>query len=158
MKTSVIIALLLLSLPVSNIEAAEKKTASSADQAASVAYISQKEASWAAQSVTNDDLLLREIIAEDYIGVSSSSKVMRKSDQIAEAVDGQKGPSDFLSNKLDYVDVHFFGKDLAVAQGAESWELRSGEHGRYIWTDTWLRRKGRWQIIASQDTRLPPSK
>ena len=24
-----------------------------------------------------------------------------------------------------------------------------------VWTDTWLRRNGQWQIIAAQDTILP---
>ncbi len=116
-------------------------------------YIKQKEAEWAEQSVTNDDGLLRRLLADDYIGVSSSAQVETKKQQIEEALAAQKQPSEFASNKVDYVDVHFFGDDLAVAQGQESWILTNGEHGRYIWTDTWLRRKGQWQIIASQDTR-----
>lgn len=120
-------------------------------------YIKQKEAEWAEQSVSNDDGLLRRLLADDYIGVSSSSQVENKTQQIEEALAAQKQPSDFLSNKVDYVDVHFFSDSLAVAQGQESWTLRSGERGRYIWTDTWLRRNGQWQIIASQDTKIPPA-
>ena len=118
-------------------------------------FIKEMEAAWAEQSVSNDDKILRKILADDYIGVSSSSKVVRKADQVAEAVAAQKMPSDFISNKLDYVDVQFFSDELAVAQGRESWKLRNGEQGQYIWVDTWLKRKGRWQIIASQDTKLP---
>ena len=30
-------------------------------------------------------------------------------------------------------------------------ERRSGEPGRFAWTDTWLRRNGRWQIVAAED-------
>jgi hypothetical protein len=117
-------------------------------------FIKAMEAAWAEQSVSNDDKILSKILADDYIGVSSENKVMNKAQQIGEAVDAQKKPSEFLSNKVDYVDVHFFSDSLAVAQGRESWKLTHGESGRYIWVDTWLKRKGQWQIIASQDTKL----
>ena len=25
------------------------------------------------------------------------------------------------------------------------------ERGRFVWTDTWLQRNGRWQIVAAED-------
>ena len=116
---------------------------------AAKAYIEKSEARWAEQSVTNDMSVIREIIADDYIGVSSASTVETKEQQLKETSD------DFVSNKIDYVDVHFFSDSLAVAQGKENWEKKGGKLGSYIWTDTWLCRKGRWQIVASQDTPLP---
>jgi len=112
-------------------------------------YIKQSEARWAEQSVTNDMSVIREIIADDYIGVSSASAVMTKDLILKDISNG------FVSNRIDYVDVHFFSDSLAVAQGKENWELTGGTLGSYIWTDTWLCRQGRWQIIASQDTPLP---
>jgi hypothetical protein len=112
-------------------------------------YIKQSEARWAEQSVTNDMSVIREIIADDYVGVSSASRVVTKEMMLKDVSD------DFVSNKIGYVDIHFFSDSLAVAQGKENWELKGGRLGSYIWTDTWLCRKGRWQIIASQDTPLP---
>ena len=56
-----------------------------------------------------------------------------------------------------------YGKDeaietdtIAVAYGDES-SLRKNEAGEekkncLAWTDTWLRRKGKWQIVAAQNT------
>lgn len=128
-------------------------SAQAADKCASrqqaKAYIEKSEARWAEQSVTNDMSVIREIIADDYIGVSSSSKVVDKAALLKDVSE------DFVSNRLDYADIHFFSDRLAVAQGKENWEMK-GEHlGSYIWTDTWLCRDGRWQIIASQDTSLP---
>jgi hypothetical protein len=40
-----------------------------------------------------------------------------------------------------------------VAQGSESWEKRKGEphYGGFVWTDTWIRRNGQWQIVAAED-------
>jgi hypothetical protein len=59
---------------------------------------------------------------------------------------------------LDEASVRFFGSDVAVVYGAESKtvELADGKQERrcLVWTDTWLRRKGKWQIIAVQDNRI----
>jgi hypothetical protein len=48
--------------------------------------------------------------------------------------------------------VRFYG-DTAVAQGNESWvrRVREPRRGRFVWTDTWIRRNGRWQIVAAED-------
>ena len=137
-------ALLALASVACSAQAAEKCPS----REAAKAYIEKSEARWAEQSVTNDMAVIQEIIADDYIGVSSSSKVMTKDLILKDISDG------FLSNKLEYADIHFFSDSLAVAQGKENWEMKNG-NGSYIWTDTWLCRKGRWQIIASQDTPLP---
>ncbi len=62
------------------------------------------------------------------------------------------------SGKLDEADVRYFGQDIAVIYGAESKtvELEDKKHERrcLVWTDTWLRRNGKWQIIAVQDNRI----
>jgi hypothetical protein len=57
------------------------------------------------------------------------------------------------------VKVRFFG-DTAVAQGSESWERRTGKPrlGRFVWTDTWVRRNGHWQIVAAEDLIIPEPK
>jgi hypothetical protein len=59
---------------------------------------------------------------------------------------------------LDEADVRFFGSDIAVVYGAESKTvaLADGKQERrcLVWTDTWLRRKAKWQIIAVQDNRI----
>jgi hypothetical protein len=50
--------------------------------------------------------------------------------------------------------VRFYG-NTAVAQGSETWEKRNGERGRFVWTDTWIRRNGTWQILAAEDLIAP---
>jgi len=51
--------------------------------------------------------------------------------------------------------VHFFNDNLAVLYGSESREemdSKAVERTRsLVWTDTWLKRNGKWQIIAAQD-------
>src|ERR1700689_3284958 len=54
--------------------------------------------------------------------------------------------------------VRFFGLDLAIVYGSES-SIRKGKDGKdfkrsLVWTDTWLKRNGQWQIVAAQDMRM----
>ena len=60
----------------------------------------------------------------------------------------------FSSNELGEVVVRFYG-DVAIAQGSESWIRKSGERGRWVWMDTWLKRNGRWQVEAAEDLKAP---
>ena len=59
---------------------------------------------------------------------------------------------------LDEADVRFFGSEGAVVYGKESKTvaLADGKHERrcLVWKDSWLRRNGKWQIIAVQDNRI----
>jgi aminopeptidase C len=65
-------------------------------------------------------------------------------------------PKYFVSNHLNDVKVRFYA-DAAIAQGNESWRRHNGERGRFVWTDTWIRRNGRWQIVAAEDLIAPES-
>lgn len=47
------------------------------------------------------------------------------------------------------------GIDVDCVRGSETWEKRTGERGRAVWTDTWVRRDGHWQLVASQDIVVP---
>jgi hypothetical protein len=52
------------------------------------------------------------------------------------------------------VKIRFFGNNLAIAYGSES-RVKTSKDGKdsietLIWTDTWLKRNGRWQIIAGR--------
>ena len=113
-------------------------------------YIKSSEAAWAESVATNDASVVERILAEDCVWVLDG-RVVTKSQAIAEA---KSGPGDFLSNHLDYAHVRFFG-DTAVVQGSEIWTRKGGRKGRFVWTDTWLRRDGKWQIVAAEDVSVP---
>jgi hypothetical protein len=94
---------------------------------------------------------LQDVIADDYQGTATNGHRVKKADVIqtdTTALDREC--------TLGEVAAHFFGDDVAVLYGGES-SLRKDTAGIekkrcLIWTDTWLRRGGKWQIIASQDT------
>jgi hypothetical protein len=87
------------------------------------------------------------------IGVDPDGSHYDKTTAISETRFGAKG---YISNDLNEVKVRFYG-DAAVAQGSESWVRRTGspQRGRFVWTDTWIRRNGQWQIVAAEDPIAP---
>jgi ketosteroid isomerase-like protein len=122
------------------------------DHAKERAYIRQAESDWAESSVKKDVALLERILADDFVGVSHDGKRYSKADELKE---DRTQPSEYLSNHLTEVDIRFFG-DAAVAQGSEQWKKKDGTTGWYVWTDTWIRRRGKWQIVAAEDL-IPPA-
>ena len=114
-------------------------------------YILESERQWAESVATGDTSAIERILADDFIGVDPKGGLYNKQQMIA---DTRNAPKSFLSNRLNDVKVRFYG-NTAIAQGSETWEKRSGERGRFVWTDTWLQRNGRWQIVAAEDLIAP---
>lgn len=114
-------------------------------------YIIESERQWAESVATGDTSALKRILADDFIGVDPKGRFYDKAKMIAET---REAPKYFVSNHLNEVKVRFYG-DTAVAQGDETWERRSGERGRFVWTDTWVRRSGMWQMVAAEDLVAP---
>ena len=114
-------------------------------------YIVESERLWAESVATGDTSAIERILADDFIGVDPKGRLYTKQQMIG---DTPNAPKHFVSNRLNDVKVRFYGK-TAVAQGNETWEKHSGERGRFVWTDTWLQRNGRWQIVAAEDLIAP---
>jgi hypothetical protein len=131
----------------------EAPAAQRPSDAESEAYMRKAEEDWAALAVRNNPGVTERILADDYVGVNSDTVVRDKAKMIALA--SEKPSGEFVSSKLDYVDYRHFG-DTVIAQGAESLKRKSGAPDlRLIWTDVWMWRDGKWQIVASQDSVLP---
>jgi len=112
-------------------------------------YIKESERQWAESVASGDSSVVERILAEDFVGVDPDGGFYDKAKMVK---DTASAPKYFLSNHLNEVKVRFYG-DAAVAQGTESWVRRSGTpvHGRFVWTDTWIKRNGKWQIVAAED-------
>ena len=114
-------------------------------------YILDSERQWAESVATGETSAIERILADDFIGVDPKGRLYIKQQMIDET---RNAPKYFVSNRLNDVKVRFYG-NTAIAQGSETWEKRSGERGRFVWTDTWLQRNGRWQIVAAEDLIAP---
>lgn len=124
---------------------------SSYDQTRAEAEIRETERAWAQVAVTGDPTIIDRIFADDFLGVSPDGVQYSKREFIE---DTKANPLGFTSNELHEIKFRFFGNG-AVAQGDETFTRKSGEQGRFVWTDVLVRRDGRWQIVAAQDVVAP---
>ena len=115
-------------------------------------YIRESEKQWAEAVASGDSTVIQRILADDFIGVDTKGNQYNKQHEVHST---QDAPKYFKSNHLNDVKIRFYG-NAAVAQGSESWVKRSGDSGQFIWTDTWIYREGKWQIVAAEDL-IPPN-
>lgn len=110
------------------------------------------ERQWAETPSSHKIPVLERIFADDFLGTDPAGRRYTKAERIEHLRrSGVGGPS----NHLDEVRVRFFGENIAVLYGTESSTRRTTD-GRderlvFVWTDTWLRRNGRWQMVAAHD-------
>lgn len=122
-------------------------TANLPSRAETESYIRRSAEQWAA----SDAGAMAVFLADDYEGVASTGEVRNKTRQLELA----RQPSPYTGSRIDYVNFRHFGSTV-IAQGAET--LTRGDGGpdrRLIWTDIWMFRNGRWQVVASQDSVRP---
>jgi Domain of unknown function (DUF4440) len=120
---------------------------------ATVQWMIAQEKAWAEQSC-GKPWVLSELLATDFHGTSPKGTRYDRPTEVP-----TYDPATFHSDcRLLDADVRFFGDNVAVVYGSESSVaiLPDSKHERrcLVWTDTWLKRKGRWQIIAVQDARI----
>jgi ketosteroid isomerase-like protein len=110
-------------------------------------YITQSADDWAQAIAKGDTSTIARIMADDFRGVSSRGELYDKKTMIRQSIERK-----YLSKPEVYdVTIRFFGK-AAVAQGYETWtKLSDSTSTKSIWTDTWIYRNGKWQIVAAQD-------
>ena len=111
----------------------------------------QIERDWCAATVKKDATALARILADDYTSVGSRGTTSTKADELANL----KG-ADSTTNCVDSnIKVRIYG-DAAVVTGLGT---RSGtskgvtfKDRQILWTDTFIRKDGRWQCVATQGT------
>jgi ketosteroid isomerase-like protein len=115
-------------------------------------YIRQSEKGWAESVATGDSMIIVRILADDFVGVDPDGNHYTKKQMVKDTYDA---PKHFISNHLNDVKVRFYG-NTAVAQGDETWVRRKdSSSGRFVWTDTWVLRNDKWQIVAAEDLIAP---
>jgi uncharacterized protein (TIGR02246 family) len=124
---------------------------SSYDKAKAEAEIRDIEHAWAQVAVSGDPSVIEKIFADDFVGVAPDGQEYTKQGFIE---DTKAHPLGFTSINLDEMTVRLNG-NMAVAQGRETFTRKDGSRGRFVWTDVFERRDGRWQIIAAEDVLAP---
>ena len=117
-------------------------------------FMIDAERQWAEAACTHNKIA-QKILADDFQGTSPEGQRYTKSAEVSDTADRSNKAKDC---RLIDTKVRFFGDGLAMVYGSES-SVRQARDGSeqsrcLIWTDTWLKRNGNWQIIAAQDTRF----
>ena len=112
------------------------------------------ERQWAEAACTHNNIA-EKILADDFQSTSPEGKRYTKSQEVADTADVSQTARDC---RLIDAKVRFFGDDLAMVYGSErsARKTKDGpEESRcLIWTDTWLRRSGKWQNHRGEDTQF----
>ena len=112
------------------------------------------EDSWASSLVTRDFMAFNHLLAPGFVYTENDQLMDR--DAVIQSV--VAGPDTVTAAHNDSMVVHRYGSVTAVVTG---WLVVKGRNAsgaferRYRFTDTWVKRSGRWQIVAAQDYIAP---
>jgi ketosteroid isomerase-like protein len=111
----------------------------------------QLERDWCTALIKKDETLLRSILSDDYTSVSSRGTPSTKAGDLADL----KGSDGMTSCVDDNVKVRVYG-DVAIvtAHGRRSgiYKGASFKDREIYYTDTFVKKNGRWACVASQGT------
>jgi ketosteroid isomerase-like protein len=112
----------------------------------------QIERDWCTAMTKKDALLLGRILADDYTGVTNRGIVQTKADALSGLKDQKSGTEACVDKDLK---VRVYG-DAAVVTGlgtrSGTFEGQPFKDRQFLWTDTFVKKDGRWQCVASQGT------
>ena len=122
-------------------------------QTGAAAQLLGLEDQWAAGVVKRDRALFERLLAPGFVYTEDDRLITRE----ALIKDISTGADTVTSARNEGMAVHLFG-ETAVVTG---WLTLAGRgpggafNRRFRFTDTWVRSRGRWQIVAAQDHLVP---
>ncbi|MFN2572126.1 MAG: nuclear transport factor 2 family protein [Gemmatimonadales bacterium] len=112
------------------------------------------EDNWASALVRRDSIVFNRLLAARFV-YTENDQMMDRAAVLHGVV---AGPDTVTAARNEAMAVHRFGPVTIVVTGWLIVEGR-GTSGafthRYRFTDTWVKRRGRWQIVAAQDYVAP---
>ena len=114
----------------------------------------QLERDWSQSEVKKDAAGFAKIVADDWILIDYTGRPVNKTQALA---DLKSGGYTVQSQVLSDMKVRVLGT-TAVVTGRDtetSTEKGKSTTGTYAWTDVFTMRDGRWQLVASQETKVP---
>lgn len=118
--------------------------------------LKELESRWEGSLLNHNTSAIEKMVAEDFIGTSSSGKQGDKATLLAEAKRDTNVYSSAVSSEMN---VRTFAPNVAVVTGVakETGKTKAGKafSHTYRFTDTWVERNGQWQCVAAQAMALP---
>jgi ketosteroid isomerase-like protein len=148
-----ILATIVLVLAVSCQAFAQAKPAAPAKSASVEQELIKLENDWNNASVKRDVAALGKILADDWTAIDADGAVETKAQSLANLKSGEDA---YTSAVADEMKVCVYG-DAAVVLGRNTVkEQYKGKDisGQYRFIDTWIKKAGRWQCVASAWTKI----
>jgi ketosteroid isomerase-like protein len=118
--------------------------------------LKELESRWEGSLLNHDTSAIEKMVAEDFVGTSSSGKQGDKATLLAEAKRDTNVYSSAVSSDMT---VRVFAPNVAVVTGIakETGKTKAGKafSHSYRFTDTWVERGGQWQCVAAHAMALP---
>ena len=113
----------------------------------------QLERDWTQASLKKDLAVLDKIMADDWVNIDFQGKTVTKAETLANLKAGSPATQ---AAGIGEMKVRIFG-DSAIVTGSDT--EKSTLKGKdvidkYLWTDVFVKRDGRWQAVASQSTKV----
>lgn len=162
MRNAVVsVALVLIAVPAFAQAPAAPASAAPAAPAASAsrraagteAALLQMEKDMLAAVIKRDTAAVSPILADDFVATLPDGTTQTKAGFLA---DLKSGDLVVESSEMADTKVRIYGDAAVVTYSSTDKGKYKGQDiaGRYRWTDTFVRRGGKWQIVASQGTPL----
>jgi ketosteroid isomerase-like protein len=110
---------------------------------------------WNVATQKKDKAFMEKLYADEYLGTDPLGSTYTKSQDLATTTGGE---FDLKSFELSDLKVHVYG-DTAVVTGANAMKaVFKGKpiDGTFRFTDVFVKKNGRWQVVASQGTQVAP--
>jgi uncharacterized protein (TIGR02246 family) len=120
--------------------------------------VSQLEDDWAKSLESHDTTFLAGVLAPDFHGTADSAKTFGRSDVLRDAAD----MAIQMRNVRDQDrKIRIYGQGtVAVVTALGSWSVEKGGRSdelRGAYTEVWVKRDGRWQVVAGHYSDVPQS-
>lgn len=124
-----------------------------ADTASVQQTLMQLERDWGQAIAKNDAAAIDKFVADDWVIIDSEGNSTAKAEVMA---DLKSGANTTQSYELGPLKVRVFGNAAVVTGSDTEKSAYKGKDtsGKYVWTDVWVMRDGRWQAVATQITKV----
>ncbi len=152
MKNALYVAAVILLFGAGAVQAADQTGRWLSPDNPTAKTITAYETMWANTACSSVPEALKAAFAEDFQGTAPSGA------RYGKPTGDWGGKGNHTDCKLQKIKIRQFGDSVAMAYGNESSvsKQKNGTELKHclVWTDTWLKRNGKWQIIAAQDNRV----
>jgi ketosteroid isomerase-like protein len=124
-----------------------------ADTASVQKTLMQMERDYGQATAKNDTATVDKFLADDWVGIDFEGKSITKAELMAEM---KSGASTTQSIETGPMKVRVLGNAAVVTGSDTEKSTYNGKEssGKYVWTDVWVMRDGRWQAVASQSVKV----